>query len=67
MKNKNYFLNFFAIILMISLSTKIKAQSFDIFVLDKTSGTTKGLQVLPMQASLMPVGQTMEKKLHMMW
>jgi len=41
MKKKNYILNFFVLILIISFSTKIKAQSFDIYVLDKKAGTTK--------------------------
>ena len=41
MKKKKYFLNFFVIILITSFSTKIKAQSFDIYVLDKNAGTTK--------------------------
>ena len=41
MKKTNYILIFFVLILIISFSTKIKAQSFDIYVLDKKAGTTK--------------------------
>jgi hypothetical protein len=67
MKKKKYFLNFFVIILITSFSTKIKAQSFDIYVLDKNAGTTETGYKYCQCWRVMPAGQTMEKKLRMIW
>ena len=66
-EKENYFLNYFVIILIISLSTKIKAQSFDIYVLDKNAGTTKRVTSIANAGEFNASWSNNGKKLHMMW